>query len=682
MGRLNPFLTVGLIVILMKPDMAFSQSIYGSVDIIYQSSETETAGKASKTDSLFQGYSLGFSRRFTSAIDLSGNMRVAISTTDSQESKTYLPQLFLTLSPEYFRATVGYNITDSYPPGGSRTTTSTLSTTFSIPTVKWPSLSLSYNETDIQDHFTPNRIDTTSSNAALSSGYNLSLFDTPINLMYSFGDLKSENRVENTTEERPSHLGTIALTRSFWENRVQTGANFGYSYSQSVYESLVGPTLFEEEKVASGGLFSWDGITQNISTLSLQPGLIDNSFASFSGSPNLNNLYNNIGVGFITAQAIHKIYLYTDTVPTSDLTWTLYTSSDNITWTPVGTPTVTYEAAASRFVFTFTETQARYFKVVNTTVHPTAVNVVEIKAIGYVISTLTARLEATTKRDFGGFNLYFRPWDWTTLSYNISYDHSSYDLTNLDVTSMNQGISLSAIAIPKYLTISTTYWTYLSKSSNVDKTEVDSYTISLTSTPLPTLNGNLSYGHSESLIAERPQSISDSIGANVFMNLYKGIDLGLGASVSEFENRVEKSETQSIGYSGNLRLVPWRPLNIIVEAGGSSSETEKEGAKTSATSKTLRTSVTYNPTRALYLAATFNIEPTTSQSYTMNWVPTRVIQLGLRYTSFEITDTIGGDISWTPLNWMTFRMSYSETWIDNPTNDHSKVVMLSGSLRF
>ncbi|MEK7841137.1 MAG: hypothetical protein AAB197_00560, partial [Deltaproteobacteria bacterium] len=338
-------------------------------------------------------------------------------------------------------------------------------------------------------------------------------------------------------------------------------------------------------------------------------------------------------------------------------------------------------------VFTFSsETSALYFKVVNTQFPAGAgtINVTEIEAIGHLTSTPTEIFSFTTTRDFGGFGLSFSPLTRLNMSYNLTYDHSTQDSNDTDTTNIGQGVGLNSVVVPQYLNLSASYSTSNASSKSTTgstETGADSYSLSISSSPLPTLNASLNYGYSEALTGGETFSKSDSISGNLFMNLYKGVDLGLGSSISESEDLKANSNTNSINYYGNLNLVPWRSMTIIVNGSDSSSIVETAGKETDSSSQSLNTVISYTPTRNIYLSTSIGIEPTSSQTYNITWLPSRNIQTSARYGISGDVINRGADISWTPVSRLSLRVGYNGTKTDNVTNDHTDSVFASASLR-
>ncbi|MDP2682889.1 MAG: hypothetical protein Q8P28_08830 [Deltaproteobacteria bacterium] len=685
---------------LVRPNAVFA--IDARADMSYQKTTTSSGGKTTESSSYNESYTFGLSHAPTSTIMILADVRLSKFIVNGKETSDTFPMFFLNYTPpavELYYLSLGYTRNETVPPGGDPISISNMNASFTLPGDRWPSVSLFYNQAKNNDYLDPHKLDTVSINQGFNTTYGFSFLETATNLNYSFSDPIIIDRVGKTKNETQSHLVSAGLVRSFWDKKINTNANMGHSQSETTTKSLGGPQRLDKERTASEGLFALD-ITPTVDPLVSTPALIDNSTTSSAGI-DLNGLDRNIGIRFTTSQSVFKIHLYINTADPNIKTYVdndqfglqLYTSSDGTNWTST-VPTVSYEPAISSpgglagtgIVFNFSETSALFFKVVNTKfpAGAGAINVTEIEAIGHLTSTPTEIVSFTTIRDFGGFGLSFSPLTRLNMSYNLSYDHSTQSFNDTDTTSIGQGVGLNSVVVPQYLNLSTSYSTSkVSSNSTTGSTETgeDSYSLSFSSSPLPALNASLNYGYSEALTGGETYSKTNSISGNVFMNLYKGVDLGFGSSVGETKDIKANSKTNSINSYGNLNLIPWRSMTIIVNGGTSGSTTETAGKETDSSSQSLNTVISYTPTRNIYLSASIGIEPTSSQTYNITWLPSRNIQTSARYGISGDVINRGADISWTPVSRLSLRVGYSGTKTDNVTNDHTDSVFASASLR-
>ncbi|MFQ5899962.1 MAG: hypothetical protein ACE5IH_00195 [Thermodesulfobacteriota bacterium] len=690
-GRISFIILIPILVLVVGPDITMGGSISGTADMTYNKYSFVKNEKKTDSSSLSQSYNLNLNKSLTSTINFSGNIRVIITDRDGEKDTRYSPQIFLNYNspfPEYFSLSMSYNRRENHLQSSADLATDTFNTTFSIPSVReWlPSLSVSYNKTETKDDLSPRTTDTTTSSIGVSSAYDFRFKDAPVNLLYSHNMSNSENNIESTVSESFNDQGNVNFSRSFWNNRIDLGGNFGLSRSENIQESLTGPRLFDETKVPSQGLYSDNPPDPINVALTSTPDLINNNKSTPVTGIDLNNVNQNIGLGFTAPQKIHKIYLYTDSAPNSFLTWTweLYTSSDNITWAKTNnSPSVAYGTTFNGFILTFfTTVEARYFKVINTSIATSTLNVTEIEAIGNITETPKETLKTVTTRDFVGFNLSFNATDKAIFSYFFNYSHSDSEnkANSSDILSVSQNVGLSYIIYPQYLTLTTNYSTQTSKPSEGDKSGSNAYSLSLSTVLLPTVNGSLATGYSESVLGGKVQSTSNNITASIFMELYKGIDLRVGTGMSSSENKASASTTDSSSISTDLKLIPWNPLQIVLRNGYSSSRTEGAGGDTKASASSFRADILYSASRNIYIAAYFNVEPEFYQNYSVSWRPTQKIQTGFNY-SISVSDTksFASSINWMPLRRLSLRTSYNLSKEKN--NDRVTSFLLAVSVR-
>ncbi|HBR16771.1 MAG: hypothetical protein A3G39_04500 [Deltaproteobacteria bacterium RIFCSPLOWO2_12_FULL_43_16] len=694
------FFLIIIVITFMKPYVVMAD-ISGRADANYYKTTTTTAGQTTESTSLNQGYSLGLTHQLTSTIMISGDVRWSINEANGRQTEDVYPVFFLNyVPPSMYYLSFSYNRSENLPPGGDRIATSTTNASFSLPVEGWPSISLTYSRTATEDFLTIHKTNNVSTNKGFNTAYGFNFLETETSLNYSYTNSTTEDKVANTTAETQNHSASTNFSRAFWDKMIQTNASVGYSQSKRIDKSLGSPIRFEDKFTASDGLYSID-TTPTVDFLTSTPALIDNNTGASAGI-DLNNSYRNMGFKFTTAQSIQKIHLYISTSDTNIATyvsnsstyfgWQLYTSSDGTNWTLRGISTVSYEAANLRIVFTFPEFNALYFKIVNTAFPAAAlpISVTEIEAIGFKTSTPTNVLTAKSTSNFGSFNISFTPVERLNMNYNINYNHGAEDINDSDTTSINQGAHMGLIVVPEYLTLSTGYATATASATQktsststtytTTKTGADTYTMTLSSTPLSTVGMGLNYGHSESLTDSETTSKADSMAGNISMKLYKGIDLGIGSSMSESKEIKSNAKTSSQSYYGNLNLIPWNALSMAVNGGISTSTSESGGIKTSSSSNSLSTNFSYAPTRNLYVSASITIEPAVSQSYSISWLPTRRIQTGIRYGLSGDTTNMGADLSWAPISRLSLRLGYTGTRMGNATNDQADSVFASVAL--
>lgn len=677
--------------------MAYAE-IYGLVDYSYQQTKSTTDDETTKSKTVNQGYTLGFSHALTPVLTVSGDVRVSVNKTDDDKKTTVFP--FFTLyynPPQLYNLSFSYSRTESAPSNGDHIASSNLNLGFSLPLEKWPTISATYNRSATSDYKTPHDVDSVSGQLGLNADYTFVFYETDTKLNYSVTRSTQEDRVQEVDNESLTNTATATFNRFFLNNRIIANANIGYSRTDNTNQSLGGLTRFDRTLEASTGHYDIDA-SPDSGALSGNAALIDRNTVTSAGI-DLNGAYRNIGIQLPFAQAVHKLNLYVSTsepniinlMETNSFGFTVYSSDNGSTWTPLGSLSVDFEPAFSRAAITFTETTAKYFKIVNSSpVAALTINVTELEAIGFILDTPEESVSYTTQRQFGGMSLSYRPIDRLDLNYNLNFDHTTQGVLSINSTNVNHGVNANYIAIPRYLTVSTGFITTTTSTSQEDATGgttdtesgTDNYTLTLSSSPLPTLNGSFNYGHFVNTADGTAQSKSDSFTANAFMKLYRGVDLSMVSSLNETRDLTADSKSTTISSSMALNLMPWKELTILINGGQSSTDTDTSGAATSTSSTTLSTTISYAPTRKIFTSASLSFEPASSQSYSVSWLPTRSIQASVRYGKASSLTSMGGDVSWTPIPKLSLQGGYSSSESQGDASTEFEMFFGRASLRF
>lgn len=671
----NVPLLLGLIFLLIAPSVAYP-GLYFRGDLNYQTSVTTSAGARTDDSTSFQqGYTLGFTKDLTSTLALGGDIRLIINETDGVATDDVYPLFYLNFNPPpIFNFSFSSNRTETAPSGGERVTTGYTNATLGLPFENYPSFLLSYNRQTAQDYLAPHELDTLSSGYAFTTNYSKTLLGFENTFAYSFGFTSSEDKVSGLTTTSPSHSATGTISRSFWDDKIRAEADFGYSFSDTTNESLVGPTRFEQEETFVEGLYA-ENSAPSTGTLTSNAALVDNNTGSSAGL-DLNGTYRNIGVRLPLDTTLHKLHLYITTTDTNianyTINWELYTSADGITWSLAAPPTVTYESVYSRYVFSFTDTTAEYFKVVNTTfpVGAQTINITEIDAISYLLSTPSESVTTSVQRDYGSFKVSIQPVERLTIGHNLNYDHYTQNLNNSDSLNLSNSTNLNLVIFPKYLSMFTSYTlTGITTSEDDASTGItetvesgsSTYSLSFTSSPLKTLSGSLSFSSGDGSTDGETTSTSNSVSGDVYMRLYTGVDVKFGVSISQSESMESDTTTDSTYYYSNVNLIPWEPVTAFVTIGSTASTTESQGTTTEGTSSNLQSSLTYSPTRKLYFTASINIEPTMSQSLSVTLLPTRNSQAWFSYGISEDMTNLALSLNFNPVSAVSVQFGVNST---------------------
>lgn len=688
--------------------LAANAEISGQADLSYQKTTSSSGGKEISSKTFNQGYTLGFSKYLTPVISLSGDVRLSVIDADGVKRDSMYPMLTLNFNPpRLYDMTFSYTRTETAPTGADPITTANMNAGFFLPASKWPSLSMTMNRSTTDDYLDVHKVSTVFTSTNLITGYSKELLGVDAKANYSLNNNSNEDKVGLTTVDTLSHNVNAELSNSMLGNKLRMSLNAGYGLSENKNTSQGQASRFELAMSLTEGLYAVTA-TPLTGALTNTPGVIDGDKAGSIGIDigTTGNINRNTGVRFLTSHEAHKLYLYvsiTDPLTASNMPayvsgnsfgFQVYSSADGVNWTLIPGAIASYDAAFSRVAFTFPETTAEYFKVVNTATPAgaAAVNVTELEALVYILSTPQTVLNYEIRRQFGGFNLSYAPWDRLNFGYSLTMDTSFQGISDTDSKSLTQGLNIRYIVMPQYLAFSSSFSSASSSTTQEltagsplsSETGSTSYSFTLSATPLKTLNGSVSYGHFTSTSGTgSAESINDSVGATVFMNLYTGVDVGLGTSMNKTKNTSDGSTSDSSSYNANIRLLPWEELNMLINSTYYTSESRTPSGDVSSTGKTSSAVITYSPTRRIYATANYTLLPDFSHGYSFTWLPTRNIQAEARYGTSKTSISKGASLSWSPFMRLSFNMGYSAT-VQKGTisDDTSSSVYVRGSIRF
>ena len=678
--------------------------LYGRASVSRQESNNITDGASNKSYTVSESYTLGFSKELTSVIRLNGDARISINNVDGKKTERIYPQLTLSFTPpQLYDLSFSFNRTDSAPSYGDRTTTSNMNTSFSLPSVDWPSLAISFNRSTISDFLDPHKRDSVNDFLNLNSSYNFNVSESDVRVDYSFTSSMQEDKVNISKSETLTHIANAKMSRKFMEKKMNVTLNAGLRRTDEKIESLL-PTRYEKILAVSQGLFSVDD-TPGTDPLVDKQELVDGDKNAGINGIDLNGAYRNIGFRLSSSQEIKTIRLYLEPGDYPDISvnvssdkygFEVYSSDDGITWTLITLTTETYNSTSYSIELALPEgvaaVNSQYFKVVNMTnpASAVAINVTEIEVVSYLLKDAITGISAETSTKSAGFTVVYNPIPRLAMNYRLSYEQSEGGYYDTDINIVNNGLNASYILIPKYLSLSVAY-----SSSTTDtrqKAEIseilssdsgtNSYSMSLSSTPLPTLSATLGFSLSDSSLDGVVQSKNNGLSTNIRMALYEGVTVSLANSISNTNTPSTAVNTKSINNTATINLVPLERFTVSVNTSYITTETESLVQTTSSNRKTLSSWANYTMTRRLYFTYSNVLEPSSSHTFSVSWLPTKAIQGDVRYGLSGTSDTFSTNLRWHPLARLDLSVSYNVTNFDNAANDKSESIFARVSLSF
>jgi len=660
--------------------------IRGSADFTYRSTETKTDEEEESSWVFTQYYNLQATKEFTPKINLSANLGINTNETNDTRTTLLTPDIRLNLKNEYFDADTGYRITEkglnvlTMISDEDRLTTESWNANFSTKSDKYPKVQLRYNEDINYDHLAIRETDSKTTNFSGSTDYTYQF----LNFNYEYRNNVSDDYVTEVITETDAHYGKVDFKKSFWKNKIATSGSYSIINTKTETKTGRQDVKAAEKNTAYNGLYVRD-TTPVLSTPASTPALIDGNTTTNAGINigEIGNTYQNIGVDLNYNTKVKLIYLYT-TTPNAFFnknlfTWAVYYSSDNLSWTEItSNANKNYDTIRERFEISFTATTARYFKIVNTANDTYELYVTEIEAHNYKTypAFTTTETEQTTQTTQA--NLRYKPMDWLFFTYDFTQDEQETKpdqkktepeskKTRRQTHNMNCRVERE---LHKYITAWAQYGRRMEYDSEAEDKTTDTYLLHFFSSPLTTLDTDLSLNHTVSKEDAETQSKSSSALLQISAKLREGADLNVDANITHSENLVSQSETTTKFINTDLRLELSRMLTAEIEYDINWIETQQSEPDVDTTGRTSSARVIFywRPSHDFYFRGSYDIdrdeksgEETTQQQYNMNWLMTEKMQFDMGYTlnkNDAVSSTYSANLSWNLSRVFTLRFGY------------------------
>jgi hypothetical protein len=581
-----------------------------------------------------------------------------------------------------------------------------------------PSLSLQFDRQRNYDYLSPRETDTTNTTYSGNSAYRFSYRELNLsyNLTYTHGINETPiSTVSKSTTDNLNGSYNLGYNKSFWSGRVNVSAGYQGNYVRDKSQQFVtetGSVVFKRTPL--GGLHDRGTTLQpNVDDrLPSLGSLVDDNYNTGITEINIGTQeFHNIGIWVSSEKSVDRLYIYVnkDVTPDTNLrntgNWKIYKSNFNQigTWTeeiPILSVTVSvYDTLNNiyRYEIRFSTSQnASYFKVINmktvNAIGITDVLVTEIEAYGTDVVPQTGKLTDTSTFYTQGLNLNASLRATGNLSFSFGYFINRADqspesfldsiggiFTNIfSKTRSGQGEKLtsnvsrsynaSSTWVPHRLLITTLRFSGSEAFDNKGETDVSSntYSLSFSSSPLPTLDTTLSLNRSDSYSFDEKQSTSDSVLLSIGSRLHR--DVNMITDIGYTQSKTYATDTQSSTRSirGTLDAPLTKKLYGSLTYGFS--WTSSDGSSSS--SKDGSMTVTYRPGQFINLSGSFRVsdadgDTSASEGLSMDWLPLPAIRLNLSYqhSSTEpgpsISDLLSGYGIWYITKFMEVQLTYN-----------------------
>ncbi len=628
---------------------------------------------------------------------------------------------------------------------------------FNITPYELPSLSLQFDRQRNYDHLSPRSTDNTITTYTGTSAYSLQYKDLKFTSNLAYTQNINEMPISITSKSKNDSFNgsyNFNYNKAFWSGKVNVSAGYQGSYVWSKSEQFItqtGSVAFE--RTPSLGLYGSGTQLQQtvdtlVSTITLSDNIYNTPATTSAGTINIGqngNKFHNIGIQlFSSEKPVDTLIIYvqnanknitSDTILTNPGNWKVYRSDFNLsfTWTEITIQTVTLSPFVDpvnnpdnniyRYEIKFSAPQNHlYFRAINMdNASVSDVLVTEIEAFGTDVIPQSGKLadESTFFTQGMNLNASLRPINNLTFSFNYFINRA--DQSPESVLDSIGGIfanmfSKSTIGVEEKLRsnitrnygASSTWLAHrlltttlrLQRSEAFDnrkETDISSNTYSLTfsSSPLPTLETNLSWIKSYSYSFGEKQSQNDlyllSIGSKLYKDVNMITDIGytqsktypvsLQPSAADGTQPAATSATESstryIRGTLDARLTQKLSGNLTYGfswTSGSTSSSSKDGG----------VALTYRPGQFINFSGTFRISDadgntSTTEGFLVDWLPLPVIRLNLNYqhSSTEpesaTTDSLGGYARWYITKFLDVQLTstYTRSMNEKKTETYS-----------
>ncbi len=661
-------------------------------------------------------------------------------TTDTYQ-RAMEPALDIALRNPMYGLNAGYRRTERWSTAHlrneSRGTTEFYYSRLNITPYKFPSLSLQFDRQGNYDHLATRKIDNTTTGYSGNSSYALTYND--LRLSYGLTYTRNINEtpigiISKSINDSLNGMYSLGYSKSFWNGRVNVSAGYQGNYGRNEstqFATQTGTVLFERKPF--GGLHDQGTALQpNVDNMLPSLGsLVDDDYNT--GVINISNIgqeYHNVGIWVLSEKSVDRLYIYvnkdvrSDTNLTNPSNWKVYKSNFNqlLTWTteiPILSVVVSaYDALNNIYLYEIkfsTPQSASYFKALNMkTVNApgiTDVLVTEIEAYGTEVVSQTGELTDVTTFFTQGLNLNANLKATNRLSFSFNYFMNKADQNPESIVNSMSGIFANIISkskvgqeeklrsnITRSYGATSTWMAHrllttilrLQRSEAFDnKSETDfssnTYSLAFSSSPLPTLDTNLSLIRSESYSFDEKQSVNNSYLLSLGSRLYTNVNMITDMGYTQSKSYATDTRSSARYISGALDARLTRKLYGSLTYGFSWTSS----GSTSSSSKDGGVILSYNLSRLVNFSGNFRISDTggirtTSEGFLVDWLPLPVVRLNLNYQHSTskpdplVSDSLSGYGIWYIMKFMDVRITYSYTL--NKDEKKTETYNLGGNL--
>ncbi|BCA79346.1 hypothetical protein AOP6_1133 [Desulfuromonas sp. AOP6] len=495
-------------------------------------------------------YNLDFSKDLTDAMNFAGTARYNNNRREGGERHSLLtPTVSLDVRNDLF--SLNLSAVETWQESSSRSDRVNQSWDANLFTQsqKWPRMRLNYGQTRAYDEQQPRELDQESSYVGVRFDYDWS----GLRFLYDYRLNSSEDMTTATTADTSRHFGQIQRSRSLFDGRLTLSGAYQVSYDKSDRETRVGigGEVFIPINRLTLEAYSGADDTPVLGTLPLNDQLIDGNVIDPAGVEILQSgLTQNVALQ-MSFQPFNRLRIYLDREITLTaqalLAWSFYTSDNGLDWVPLGLGTVLeYDLENGRSVVIVDipsgNIEVRYFKAVSERMAVTAetANITELEVGEARVST--APVEQFDNRFIdrkANFSMAYQPSGQWRFNYNLRHSDRELD-PGRDSTELNQSLTANYVLNRYFSTLVGVNQT--DRRNEAENKRVGrSYSVSMTSSPLDSLDASAGYTHTDNYLGSVKENLQDSLNGYISAVIFP--DLTTRISVNWDRNRNELTST-------------------------------------------------------------------------------------------------------------------------------------------
>jgi hypothetical protein len=518
----------------------------------------------------------------------------------------------------------------------------------------------------------------------------------PVYLSYRGSRTQSTNHLAGNEIVDDFHNGRVTYTDQLWDRRVSIYTNYDLTIRDTAVTRAGGGEI-------AFRLFPFEGLsalddTPELGPLADNPALIDDNVTASAGidlglpAPGEDDSPRNLGVDFGTVKDVNTLIVWVDRDLPPEVSatylWTVYTSSDNDTWTlREVVPMAPFDPFVPRFEVRFADVSTRYVKLVVDPLSPTVpdassypdILVTELQAESRVPVEDIQQEESLTSHLLD-LNVRVRLLDRPQFYYELSSFGTKTAPAPATYTISN-GLLLNHAFSDVY-----------SVSARVTREDIQrftldglayTYTASLSVVPVPTLRYNVAFsGRSDELGGETTDR--NAVFLYAVAELYPGVSVNVGAGKAYTQRDPGGLDAETTTINATSTIIPHRTLTLNLLYQNSNTTRYAVGSTGDIDRQTAQVNVGYTPVRTVFLFGSYVVDwrpdrdRQTRTNYAFSWAPfpDGTLHFSINYNEILVSelDQISKNLL-TKLRWDIRRRTWLEvSYLQQSTEDVNRTI--------